>query len=89
MANNEYVHMRYKNGAIACFERTEGEVKTSAAKAQLDRHGDSAEIWLYRTRNNDWHRFQVPEGKSSSQWVNYPESKVPATVIQYVKLTAE
>lgn len=85
----DYVHIRFKNDAIVCFSRTNREVEHKKASEQFNRHGDSAEIWLFRSDIKDWHRFHVKEGKSNPQWVHYPESQVPATVVQYVKLTAE
>lgn len=89
MAKSDYVHMRYKNNAIACFSRTKEVVETNKAIEQFKRHGDTAEIWLYRSDIKDWHRYHIKEGKTNAQWHSYPESKVPATVVQYIKFTAE
>jgi hypothetical protein len=86
---NDYIHMRYKNGAIAVFHRGDDRVMSNKAQEQFNRHGDTAEIWLYRTMHKDWHRFHIKEGRTSPSWVEHKEHQVPATVVQYVKLTAE
>lgn len=89
MASNEYLHMRFKNNAIACFSRTDETVDHIEAQKQLDRHGDTAEIWLYRTQLKDWHRFERrDETSKEGRWVKYGVDKVPEEVVQYVKLTS-
>lgn len=89
MAKTDYVHMRYKNDAIACFARTEEVVEHDKCQEQLERHGNTAEIWLFRSNMQDWHRYEAKEGRNKGHFVRYPESKVPAKVVQYVNMTAE
>ncbi|TKW65192.1 MAG: hypothetical protein DI616_15810 [Paracoccus denitrificans] len=83
MAHNTYTHMRYKNGAVAVFARTDGEVKSKEAEAQVQRHGDDKVIWLYRESIEDWHTH------NGNKWVKVKESEVPAQLKQYIELTKE
>lgn len=78
-----YTHLRWKNGAVAVFLRTEGIVGTKEAIEQEDKHPAPAVIILYRNTHDDYHKMV------NGSWKSMKDSEVPEQVKEYIRLTAE